>query len=112
MAGASNFPCWIFPQAFARVGSSLVRKEGLEPPCLSALEPKSSASTNSATFAVAELYPKRGALPAAGGRARRAYNRENSIASIALAGRPLRELPGRLVAAAGAHSAAHRSDLR
>ncbi len=28
--------------------SDLVRKEGLEPPCLSALEPKSSASTNSA----------------------------------------------------------------
>lgn len=30
----------------------LVRKGGLEPPHLAALEPKSSASTNSATFAI------------------------------------------------------------
>ena len=34
----------------------MVRKEGLEPPSLAALEPKSSASTNSATFAA---LPKR-----------------------------------------------------
>src|SRR6185369_15940738 len=39
--------------------NDLVRKEGLEPTSLSALEPKSSASTNSATFAVAELYLKK-----------------------------------------------------
>ena len=29
-----------------------VRMEGLEPPCLAALDPKSSASTNSATSAI------------------------------------------------------------
>lgn len=35
----------------------LVRMEGLEPPCLAALDPKSSASTNSATSAKKlELY--------------------------------------------------------
>ena len=58
-----------------------MRKEGLEPTCLSALEPKSSASTNSATFAVVGLYPKSGGPDAAReGRAGR-YNPENSIAS-------------------------------
>ena len=59
----------------------MVRKEGLEPPCLSALEPKSSASTNSATFAVGELYPN---SPPSFGRARTPaarYNPENSKAS-------------------------------
>ena len=30
----------------------LVRMEGLEPPCFAALDPKSSASTNSATSAL------------------------------------------------------------
>ena len=34
-----------------------VRMEGLEPPCLAALDPKSSASTNFATSANKELYP-------------------------------------------------------
>jgi hypothetical protein len=33
-------------------GLFLVRMEGLEPPCLAALDPKSSASTNFATSAV------------------------------------------------------------
>ena len=33
-------------------GSEFVRMEGLEPPCLAALDPKSSASTNFATSAV------------------------------------------------------------
>ncbi len=32
-------------------GLSFVRMEGLEPPCLAALDPKSSASTNFATSA-------------------------------------------------------------
>lgn len=32
-------------------GTFSVRMEGLEPPCLAALDPKSSASTNSATSA-------------------------------------------------------------
>src|SRR5436190_23868827 len=59
----------------------MVRKEGLEPPCLSALEPKSSASTNSATFAVGELYPNSTISPAAPhGRSDR-YNPENSNGS-------------------------------
>lgn len=35
-------------------GLNLVRMEGLEPPCLTALDPKSSASTNFATSAVIE----------------------------------------------------------
>jgi hypothetical protein len=34
----------------------LVRKKGLEPPRLSAPEPKSGASTNSATFACFALF--------------------------------------------------------
>ena len=59
----------------------LVRKEGLEPTCLSALEPKSSASTNSATFAVDELYPKRRLSPEAGGGPRGRYNAQKSSAS-------------------------------
>ena len=33
-------------------GLKFVRMEGLEPPCLAALDPKSSASTNFATSAV------------------------------------------------------------
>lgn|GEM_PF-2072018 len=33
-------------------GFSYVRMEGLEPPCLAALDPKSSASTNFATSAL------------------------------------------------------------
>ena len=33
-------------------GSEFVRMEGLEPPCLAALDPKSSASTNFATSAL------------------------------------------------------------
>jgi hypothetical protein len=33
-----------------------VRRKGLEPPCREALEPKSSASTNSATFAQMQFY--------------------------------------------------------
>ena len=50
----------------ASAGSNLVRKKGLEPPCLSAPEPKSGASTNSATFAVRrELYPNEGPFPGA-----------------------------------------------
>ncbi len=61
--------------------SDLVRKEGLEPTCLSALEPKSSASTNSATFAVVGLYPKSGGPDAASGRRATRYNPENSSAS-------------------------------
>src|SRR5262249_24697436 len=59
-------------------GSDLVHKEGLDPPCLSALEPKSSASTNSATFAVAELYPKTPPSPSADKAAAARYNPENS----------------------------------
>ena len=61
--------------------SDLVRKEGLEPTCLSALEPKSSASTNSATFAVVGLYPKTGGPDAAREGPAGRYNPENSIAS-------------------------------
>ena len=34
----------------------VVRMEGLEPPCLAALDPKSSASTNFATSAGILLY--------------------------------------------------------
>jgi squalene synthase HpnC len=64
--------------------SDLVRKEGLEPTCLSALEPKSSASTNSATFAVAELYPKEDAADFPAARRRARYNPENSSASAPL----------------------------
>ena len=33
-------------------GGGFVRMEGLEPPCLAALDPKSSASTNFATSAI------------------------------------------------------------
>src|SRR5215207_7113833 len=78
-----------FPDAFARgVGrrpeSDLVRKEGLEPTCLSALEPKSSASTNSATFAVVELYPKEGLADFPGDCRLDRYNPENSSASVPL----------------------------
>src|SRR5262249_6369505 len=36
----------------------MVRAEGLEPPCLAALEPKSSASTSSATPATAGFVPR------------------------------------------------------
>jgi hypothetical protein len=36
----------------------LVRMEGLEPPCLAALDPKSSASTNFATSAAQNLNRK------------------------------------------------------
>jgi hypothetical protein len=36
-------------------GLSCVRMEGLEPPCLAALDPKSSASTNFATSACCVL---------------------------------------------------------
>ena len=62
--------------------SNLVRKKGLEPPCLSAPEPKSGASTNSATFAVKANYtrsqaPPDGAHAAAGDR----YNPEYSSVS-------------------------------
>ena len=35
---------------------SMVRKGGLEPPRLAALEPKSRASTNSATFALSRPF--------------------------------------------------------
>ena len=42
--------------------SSVVRRQGLEPACLSALEPKSSASTNSATFAASRMLSD-GSLP-------------------------------------------------
>ena len=59
----------------------LVRKEGLEPTCLSALEPKSSASANSATFAVGDLYPN-SALPHPGAPGRSGgYNPLNSKTS-------------------------------
>ena len=66
--------------------ASLVRKGGLEPPHLSAPEPKSGASTNSATFALLfslvqcsprvsnQLYlflPQDGSLSGGAGRARR-----------------------------------------
>jgi phytoene/squalene synthetase len=64
-------------------GSDLVRKEGLEPTSLSALEPKSSASTNSATFAVAELYPKKAPFRDRRRRTGGRYNAENSSASDA-----------------------------
>src|SRR5438477_5695484 len=64
--------------------SDLVRKERLEPPCLSALEPKSSASTNSATFAVAELYPKRHGADSGRERPIARYNRGNSSPSAPL----------------------------
>ena len=37
---------------------TLVREKGLEPPRLAALEPKSSASTNSATFAERGILPE------------------------------------------------------
>ena len=59
----------------------MVRKEGLEPTCLSALEPKSSASTNSATFAVAELYPNSTSPERAARGPPDRYNPENSSAS-------------------------------
>ena len=58
-----------------------MRKEGLEPTSLSALEPKSSASTNSATFAVGELYPKTALSRVAAIATRDRYNLENSNAS-------------------------------
>ena len=58
-----------------------MRKEGLEPTHLSALEPKSSASTNSATFAVGELYPKSAPPRVAANAGRDRYNLENSNAS-------------------------------
>jgi hypothetical protein len=44
---AAEIPCL----AVAQTLLVMVRKEGLEPTRLAALEPKSSASTNSATFA-------------------------------------------------------------
>ena len=94
------------PATARRIGADLVRKEGLEPTCLAALEPKSSASTNSATFAVAELYPKSARRQSTQPPARHAdIIRENSNASSPLVGRSLRELPGRLAAAAGARCA-------
>ncbi len=42
-------------------GLSCVRMEGLEPPCLAALDPKSSASTNFATSACCVLVCNSGA---------------------------------------------------
>src|SRR5688500_12326236 len=50
LAVASNRP---------RVDRGLVRKGGLEPPRLAALEPKSRASTNSATFARSAILRRR-----------------------------------------------------
>ena len=47
----------VFAQIFAgiyersKVKKGMVRKRGLEPPCLAALDPKSSASANFATSA-------------------------------------------------------------
>src|SRR6185369_6741315 len=107
-----------FPQAFARADGAdsgerdLVRKEGLEPPCLSALEPKSSASTNSATFASVNYTRIEGPPGRPGSPPRDRYNPENSIPSPTFAGRPLREFSGRLVASSGAPSRACRGDLR
>ena len=71
----------------------MVRRPGLEPGCLSALEPKSSASTNSATLAAPavltrrEFYRSRPILSAQH-CAIPLKNNEN-------VSRPLRELPGR-----------------
>ena len=39
-----------------RIPPRMVRRKGLEPICRKALEPKSSASTNSATFARVQFY--------------------------------------------------------
>ncbi len=47
-------------------GAAVVRKERLELSRLSALEPKSSASTNSATFAAACRKPVEFKLPGGG----------------------------------------------
>jgi hypothetical protein len=51
----------------------LVRKGGLEPPRLAALEPKSRASTNSATFA----WPAQAVIVAGRGRKRKACTKLN-----------------------------------
>ena len=72
--------------ASAAIPSGLVRAEGLEPPRLATREPKSRASTNSAT-------PAEGTLGANGsGRAARLISRANSRAH-AKNGRRLRTLP-------------------
>src|SRR6516225_1667487 len=67
---------FILPYANAR--KRLVRAEGLEPPQLSSLEPKSSASTNSATPAVIASNPA--AMPRAA-----AYSTSLSVRSKKMA---------------------------
>ena len=56
----------IHPSNNSYVLGNLVRKEGLEPSRLTALEPKSSASTNSATFAPEYKLKTAAQAPAAG----------------------------------------------
>ena len=75
---------------YKRSDKRLVRAEGLEPPQLSSLEPKSSASTSSAT--PAEVHPGPAAMPRAA-----AYNMSLSVRSKKMALLlPPRNVPHRL----------------
>ena len=122
------------PQPWGTLGGKrifLVRKKGLEPPRREALEPKSSASTNSATFAQiyellvcnmnARILPQTASIGAPGPpflfprNTRKClfckYNSPTCSTHSARARRSLRELPGSLVASAASASAPHRGHI-
>ena len=102
---------------------SMVRKGGLEPPWAAPLEPKSSASTNSATFAAA--FAERASIaengrrppedrPAAAPRPRRQTYPFGALCAVARVRRPLRKFSRRLLprAAAPAPAGARHLPLR
>src|SRR5438067_10275066 len=98
----------------------MVRKGGLEPPWAAPLEPKSSASTNSATFAAA--FAKRVIIADSGsGRHENALrgtclfpmkcNAFGAMRQISRVSRSLRKLSRRVVARAQRLAAGGRRDL-
>ena len=99
----------------------MVRKGGLEPPWAAPLEPKSSASTNSATFAAAfaeraSIADTTPSLPARDRRPRRSASVQKrsligAIAPLSRVRRPLRKFSGRLGAAPPGAAAGRGGDL-